>query len=117
MKTQENIKNSIKEDYSAQSVKNMPTKELGTVYKYMKFGKGAERIEKGDAVLTKKTRDLVGSELGKRARAGEEAAKRYLNDRMSNQIDKYGNKKKNMPLKKSQGLKGKIKDMLKGKMK
>jgi hypothetical protein len=106
----------ILEGYTKQSVKNMTTQELGTFYKFVKFGSGAEHIEKGDKML-KNARDLVGAELGKRARAGDDDAKRHLNNRFSNQMDKYGNKKplNTTPIKKT--LSQKIMRMLKGKMK
>ena len=106
----------ILEGYTKQSVKNMTTQELGTFYKFVKFGSGAEHIVKGDKML-KNARDLVGTELGKRARAGEDDAKRHLNNRYDKQTDKYGNKKplKTTPIKKT--LSQKIMRMLKGKMK
>ena len=84
----------VDEGYSDRSIKVMATKELGILYTYLKFGAGSKRIEKGEDVpLNADIRDRIGSELGNRARDGEEAAKRYLNNRMSNQMDKYGNKK------------------------
>ena len=109
----------IDEGYTKQSVKNMSTQDLGTFYRYAKFGNGAKRIEQGgDAgAMIKNARDLMGAELGKRARAGEDDAKRHLNNRFSNQMDKYGKKKpqKITPIKKT--LSQKIMRMLKGKMK
>lgn len=106
----------IEEGYNLQSIKNMNTHDLGTVYGWLKFGKGNEHIKKGDNDL-KDRRELVGSELGKRARAGEDEAKRYLNNRMDKNMDKYGNKIpiKTTPSKKT--LSKKILSMLKGKMK
>ena len=95
----------IDEAHTKQSVKSMSTQELGTFYKYAKFGSGAKRIEQGGEAgdMIKRARDLIGSELGKRARTGEDDAKRHLNNRMSNQMDKYGNKvpMKSTPIKKS----------------
>ena len=90
------------EGYTAAAAKGMSTQELGTLYTYLKFGSGSKHIEQGDKHF-KQGQDVIGSELGKRARAGEEAAKRYLNNRMSNQMDKYGNKTplKSTPIKKS----------------
>ena len=109
----------ILEGHTKQSVKAMSTQELGTFYRYAKFGSGAKRIEQGgDAgAMIKNARDLMGAELGKRARAGEDDAKRHLNNRFSNQMDKYGKKKpqKTTPIKKT--LSQKIMRMLKGKMK
>ena len=71
--------------------------------------------EAGDMI--KRARDLMGAELGKRARAGEDDAKRHLNNRYDNQTDKYGKKTplKTTPIKKT--LSQKIMRMLKGKMK
>lgn len=109
----------ILEGHTKQSVKAMSTQELGTFYRYAKFGSGAKRIEQGGEAgdMIKNARDLIGAELGKRARAGEDDAKRHLNNRFSNQVDKYGNKKpqKTTPIKKT--LSQKIMRMLKGKMK
>ena len=109
----------LDEGYTKQAVKNMSTQDLGTFYRYVKFGNGAKHIEAGDesADMLKNARDLIGSELGKRARAGEDDAKRHLNNRFNNQVDKYGKK---VPMKTSppkQTLKQKIMRMLKGKMK
>ena len=109
----------IDEGYTKQSVKNMSTQDLGTFYRYAKFGSGAKRIEQGGEAgdMIKRARDLMGTELGKRARAGEDDAKRHLNNRYDKQTDKYGNKKplKTTPIKKT--LSQKIMRMLKGKMK
>ncbi len=109
----------ILEAHTKQSVKSMSTQDLGTFYRYAKFGNGAERIEQGGEAgdMIKNARDLMGAELGKRARSGDDDAKRHLNNRFSNQTDKYGNKKplKTTPIKKT--LSQKIMRMLKGKMK
>jgi len=112
----ERILYSICEGYNKQSIANMPTQKLGTLYRWLKFGNGNEHIKNGDSVL-KSRRDLIGSELGKRARGNDDDAKRYLNNRMSNNMDKYGEKTpmKTTPAKKS--LSQKIMRMLKGKMK
>tara|TARA_B100000131_G_C18042027_1_gene582847 strand:+ start:128 stop:520 length:393 start_codon:yes stop_codon:yes gene_type:complete len=95
----------LSEGYTQQSVKGMTTLDLGTFYRYAKFGSGAKRIEQGGEAgdMIKRARDLIGAELGKRARAGEDDAKRHLNNRFSNQIDKYGKKVpvKATPIKKS----------------
>ena len=95
----------MSEGYTQQSVKAMSTQDLGTFYRYAKFGTGAKRIEQGSEAgdMIKRARDVVGTELGKRARAGEDDAKRHLNNRFSNQIDKYGKKvpMKATPIKKS----------------
>ena len=109
----------IHEDYSERTVRNMSTKDLGIYYLWIKFGEGKRHIEKGgkDGINLKKTRDNVGSELGRRAREGEEAAKRYLNNRMSNQIDKYGKRIPYKPARPKKTLTQKIMRMLKGKMK
>lgn len=106
----------INEGYNRQSIKNMPTEKLGTLYKWLKFGRGDEHIKKGDSDL-KDRRDLIGSELGKRARKGDDNAKRHLNNRFSNRVDKYGKSVsiKTTPPKNS--LPQKIMRMLKGKMK
>lgn len=93
MRTFESLR--LEESYSTRSIKDMDTKDLGVMYVYLKFGTGAKRIEKGEdgpGPLNADVRDRIGSELGKRARSGEEAAKRYLNNRMSNMVDKFGNK-------------------------
>ena len=95
----------MSEGYTQQSVKGMTTLDLGTFYRYAKFGTGAKRIEQGGKAgdMIKRARDLIGIELGKRARAGEDDAKKHLNNRFSNQIDKYGKKvpMKATPIKKS----------------
>ena len=113
------MREGIDEGYTKQSVKNMSTQDLGTFYRYAKFGNGAERIKQGGDAgdMIKNARDLMGTELGKRARAGEDDAKRHLNNRFSNQTDKYGKKipLKTTPIKKT--LSQKIMRMLKGKMK
>ena len=115
----ERIIYNISEAHTKQSVKGMSTQDLGTFYRYAKFGSGAKRIEQGgeSGDMIKRARDLIGAELGKRARAGEDDAKRHLNNRFSNQMDKYGNKKpqKTTPIKKT--LSQKIMRMLKGKIK
>ena len=109
----------IDEGHTAQSVKGMTTLDLGTYYRWAKFGEGKRHIEQGTPAgdMVKRSLDVIGSELGKRARAGEDDAKRHLNNRFSNQMDKYGKKKpqKITPIKKT--LSQKIMRMLKGKMK
>jgi 3-phosphoglycerate kinase len=114
MKTYKNL---VQEDHvSLRSAAKMPTKELGTIYGWLKFGNAVNHIKKGNKEL-EKYRDVVGSELGKRARGGEEDAKRYLQNRMSNRMDKYGKpvSMKTTPIKKT--LSQKIMHMLKGKIK
>ena len=95
----------MSEGYDALTVKGMKTLDLGTYYRWAKFGEGKRHIEQGTPAgdMVKRARDVIGTELGKRARAGEDDAKRHLNNRFSNRIDKYGKKvpMKATPIKKS----------------
>jgi len=80
----------IKEDYNLQTVAALSTSDLGTVYRWLKWGNAAKTGLPEKDPKWAKQRDIIGSELGKRARKGEEDAKRALNNRMTKNVDKYG---------------------------
>ena len=69
------------------TVKNVPTKDLGTVYNWYNSGSVAK---KGLNDLQNKEKDSIGSELGKRARTGDDLAKKALQGRIHKNLDKYG---------------------------
>lgn len=82
----------LDETYNIMSVKRLSTQDLGVVYKWLKWGNAAKTGFTDKDPDWAKSRDLIGSELGKRARAGEEDAKRALNNRTTKNVDKYGKK-------------------------
>ena len=86
------VKKKINETYSAVGVKGIETQKLATVYVWLKWGNAAKTGLSEKDPKWKKSRDIIGAELGKRARNGEEAAKRALNNRMTKDVDKYGKK-------------------------
>jgi hypothetical protein len=92
------FKQYIDEAYTALSIKGIPTLDLGVVYTWLKWGNAAKthKLTEKDPSWAK-SRDLIGSELGKRARGGEEAAKRALNNRRTKDVDKYGKRVKINP--------------------
>lgn len=102
----------INEDYNIQTVAGIKTSDLATVYRWLKWGNAAETgLTKKDPKWAKQ-RDIIGGELGKRARRGEEDAKRALNNRMTKDTDRYG---KPVPIKITQpkkSLRDKIKNMI-----
>jgi len=80
------------ETYSAVGVKGIETQKLATVYVWLKWGNAAKTGLPEKEPKWGKSRDIIGAELGKRARKGEEAAKRALNNRMTKDVNKYGKK-------------------------
>lgn len=76
----------INEDFTAAAVKDMEIDRLANLYRTIRFGTG--QMSK-DAKM-QKVADLLGSELGKRARAGDDTAKKALNNRLGKNVDKYG---------------------------
>jgi len=72
------------------TVKGLKTQDLAVVYTWLKWGNAAKTGLTDKDPSWAKQRDIIGSELGKRARGGEEAAKRALNNRMIQNVDKYG---------------------------
>jgi hypothetical protein len=83
----------LDEAYNVTTVKGLSTQDLGVVYTWLKWGNAAKthRLTEKDPNWVKQ-RDAIGAELGKRARGGEELAKRALNNRTTKNVDKYGNK-------------------------
>ena len=86
----------IDENYDKVGVKGLKTQDLAVVYTWLKWGNAAKTGFTDKNPDWAKRRDVIGSELGKRARSGEEAAKRALNNRVSKNVDKYG---KGVPVK------------------
>ena len=82
----------LDEAYNVMTVKRLKTQDLGVVYAWLKWGNAAKTGFTDKNPTWAKSRDTIGSELGNRARAGEEDAKRALNNRMRKNVDKYGNK-------------------------
>jgi hypothetical protein len=80
----------IDETYNVLTVKGLDTQDLGVVYSWLKWGNAAKSGLPEKDPSWAKQRDAIGAELGKRARGGEEAAKRALNNRMTKAVDKYG---------------------------
>lgn len=78
----------INEDFTAAAVSKMETDRLAHTYRTIRFGSG--QMSK-DAKM-QKAADVMGSELGRRARAGSDIAKKALNDRLGKGVDKYGQK-------------------------
>ena len=76
--------------YTQSNVQRIKTTDLGTVYTWLAFGNAARR---GLDDREKKAKDVIGSELGQRARKGEDSAKMFLNNRMGQNVDKYGKPK------------------------
>ena len=80
----------INEKYTASNVVGLSTQDLGIIYRWLKWGNAAKTgVTKNDPDWARQ-RDVIGSELGKRARTGKEDAKRALNNRSTNRVDKYG---------------------------
>jgi hypothetical protein len=84
----------IDEKYTEVGVRGIETQQLGTVYAWLKWGNAAKTGLPEKDPKWAKSRDVIGAELGKRARGGEEAAKRALNNRTTKDVDKYGKKVK-----------------------
>jgi len=80
----------IDETYNVLTVKGLKTQDLGVVYTWLKWGNAAKTGLAEKDPNWAKQRDAIGAELGKRARGGEELAKRALNNRMTKDVDKYG---------------------------
>ena len=80
----------LDEAYSGANIVGLSTSDLGSVYKWLKWGNAAKTGLTEKDPSWAKQRDAIGSELGKRARGGEELAKRALNKRMDSSVDKYG---------------------------
>lgn len=76
------------EEFTAAAVKDMEIDRLANMYRTIRFGQG--QMSK-DAKM-QKVADLMGSELGRRARAGDDTAKKALNNRLGKNMDKYGQK-------------------------
>jgi hypothetical protein len=84
----------IDEKYTEVGVKGLKTQDLGVVYAWLKWGNAAKTGLPEKDPKWAESRDNIGAELGKRARAGEEDAKRALNNRTTKDVDKYGKKVK-----------------------
>ena len=92
MKNKKTKKQNFVENYSALSVKGLKTRDLGVVYIWLTWGNAAKTGVAEKDPKWKKRKEIIGSELGRRAKAGEELAKRALNNRMTKDVDKYGKK-------------------------
>ena len=79
------------DSYDATTIKRLSTIDLGTAYKWLKWGNAAKTGFTDENPEWKKRRDQIGAELGKRARGGEENAKKALNNRLFRGVDKKGN--------------------------
>jgi len=82
----------LDETYNVLTVKGLKTHDLGVVYTWLTWGNAAKTGFTDKNPGWAKQRDTIGSELGKRARGGEELAKKALNNRMIKNVDKYGKK-------------------------
>ena len=78
------------EIYTASNAAGLSTQDLGIVYRWLKWGNAAKTGLTKNNPEWEKQRDVIGSELGKRARKGEEFAKRALHNRVDKNVDKYG---------------------------
>ena len=80
------FKEYLNEEFTAAAVKDMEIDRLANMYRTIRFGAG--QMSKDPKM--QKVADLMGSELGKRARAGSDIAKKALNNRLGKGVDKYG---------------------------
>ena len=82
------FKEYMDERFDAASIAKMDDVMLGTRYQAMKFRSMAKNVDKDEYL--KRGRELMGAELGRRARAGSDIAKKALNDRLGKGVDRYG---------------------------
>ena len=82
------FKEYMDEGFDAASIAKMDDVMLGTRYQAMKFRSMSKNVDKDEYL--KRGRELMGAELGRRARAGSDIAKKALNDRLGKGVDRYG---------------------------
>jgi len=98
----------LTETLTAITIKRHETKDIVDLYRMLAFGPGAKDPKIINDSEWQKQKKIIGSELGKRARAGDDLAKLALNDRMYQNVDTKGNPIENEPKPKKRSIASKL---------